>query len=128
MASIPRPNPEQAAEYFEDKLNFTAGPVEVNEWLKQKDQVNIIDVRRREDYERGHVPGAINLPKGTWENPSGLSNDKTNIVYCYSQQCHLAASAAFEFSKKGYPAVELEGGFKTWREYQLPVEGAKVAA
>ena len=76
----------------------------------------------RKDYAKGHIPGAINCPKGSWELYEGLSKDKTNVVYCYTQVCHLAATAAVEFADRGYPVMELEGGFETWKEYELPIE------
>ena len=128
MASIPKPDPVEAQEYFQNKLNFTTGPAELHSWFKEKAPINIVDVRLREDYEQGHIPGAVNLPKGTWQKPQGLDENKTNVLYCYSQQCHLAASAALEFAKQGYPVIEMEGGFKVWKEYHLPIEGQKVAA
>lgn len=115
-------SPEKAVRYFDDKLEFTTGPIELNEMIKHGESVRIIDVRRPEDYRAGHIPGAINMPKGTWGNTSRLSRDETNIVYCYSEACHLAATAAREFAKSGYPVMELEGGFETWRQNSLPVE------
>ena len=39
------------------------------------------------------------------------SKNKTHVIYCYTQTCHLAAGAALVFAKKGYSVVELEGGF-----------------
>jgi hypothetical protein len=51
-----------------------------------------------------------------------LSREKTNVVCCYSQQCHLAANACVQFAAKGYPVMELEGGFAVWREHDLDIE------
>jgi len=112
-------DPQKARAYFENKVAFTTGPVELSHILGT---VNVVDVREAEDYEKGHVPGAINLPKGTWENPRGLAKDKPNIVYCYTQQCHLAAHACIAFAAKGYPVMELEGGFEAWEQNELNVE------
>ena len=41
--------------------------------------------------------------------------------------CHLAATAAVEFAGKGFSVMELDGGFKAWREHGLPMEGSEVA-
>ncbi len=114
--------PAKALAYFEDKLAFTTGPVELERMLKSGDNLVVVDVREAEDFAKGHIPGAINLPKGTWDNPSGLSKDKTNVVYCYSQACHLAATACVQFARQGYPVIELEGGFKTWKETDQDIE------
>jgi rhodanese-related sulfurtransferase len=115
-------SPERAARYFEEKLEFTLGPGELNEMMKRGERIRVIDVRRAEDYQKGHIPGAMNMPKGTWSNTSKLGRDEVNIVYCYTEVCHLSASAAKEFAEKGYPVMELEGGFETWQEHKLPVE------
>lgn len=128
MATVPKPDPQTAARYFQQKLDCTTGPIELGHWMEERAPIQIVDVRATEDYEKGHIPGAINLPKDTWEAAKGLARDKTNVVYCYSQTCHLAASAALGFARKGFPVVELEGGFQTWQRANLPVEegaGAK---
>lgn len=122
MANVPKPDPQVALKYFQQKLDCTTGPIEVSHWLEGKTPVQIIDVRRPEDYGKGHIPGAINLPREEWESAKGLAKDKTNIVYCYSQTCHLAAAAAVVLAKKGFSVVELEGGFNTWLKAKLPVE------
>ena len=122
MANVPKPDPQTAIKYFEQKLACTTGPIELGHWLEENAPVQVIDVRRAEDYEKAHIPGALNLPKETWETAKGLSKDKTNVVYCYSQTCHLAASAAVGFAKKGFSVIELEGGFNTWQKAKLPVE------
>lgn len=121
MSKIPKPDPQVALKYFQGKLDCTTGPIELNHWIEEKGPITIVDVRRREDYEKAHIPGAISLPKEQWANPKGLSKDKTNVLYCYSQTCHLAAGAAVELSKSGYPVIELEGGFNTWQKAHLGV-------
>ncbi|MHC4475315.1 MAG: rhodanese-like domain-containing protein [Planctomycetota bacterium] len=113
---------KKAKKYFEAKLNFTTGPVELNHMINHKENLNIIDVRKTEDYAKGHIPGAVSLPEGTWSTFSGLSRSRVNIVYCYSEVCHLAASAARFFAENDYPVMELEGGFDQWKHHNLPVE------
>jgi len=116
-------SPEKAKAYFEDKLAFTTGPVELSRWMKSgEDNLVIVDVRAAEDFNKGHIPGAINIPREDWENPRGLSKDKTNVVYCYTQQCHLAANACVRFAGRGYPVMELDGGFEVWKEHDLDIE------
>jgi rhodanese-related sulfurtransferase len=115
-------DPQKAKEYFEAKISFTTGPVELERMMKQGENINIVDVRAAEDYAEGHIPGAVNLPKDKWQTLEGLRKDKTNVVYCYSQVCHLAATAAVEFASKGYPVMELEGGFRAWKEHDMEIE------
>jgi rhodanese-related sulfurtransferase len=122
MLIVELQNPAKAREFFENKVAFTTGPVELDRMITQNQNINIVDVRAAEDYVKGHVPGAVNLPKEKWNTLEGLDKDKTNVLYCYSQVCHLAATAAVEFAEKGYSVMELEGGFETWKEYKMPVE------
>lgn len=114
-------DPAKAKEYFEAKMAFTTGPVELERMMKNK-EVNIVDVRAAEDYAQGHIPGAVNLPKDQWSALKGLRKDKMNVLYCYSQVCHLAATAAVEFAGKGYPIMELDGGWRWWKDDGFEVE------
>lgn len=115
-------SPKKAKKFFEAKMNFTTGPVELNQMIKDNEDINIIDVRAPEDFAQGHIPGAINLPKERWSTLAGLRSDKTNIVYCYSEVCHLAAAAAKEFAENDFAVMELEGGFEEWKHYNMPTE------
>lgn len=111
----------KAKEYFEAKMAFTTGPVEL-ERMMEHNEVNVVDVRAAEDYAAGHIPGAVNLPKDQWPTLAGLRKDKTNVLYCYSHVCHLAAAAAVEFASKGFPVMELEGGWRWWKEDGFAIE------
>lgn len=117
------PDPAKAKAYFEDKVSFTTGPVELERMIKAGDNhIVVVDVRYAEDFEKGHIPGAINLPHDLWNNPTGLSKDKVNILYCYTQQCHLAANAAVILAGMGYPVMEMDGGFAAWKDNELETE------
>jgi rhodanese-related sulfurtransferase len=115
--------PEDAKAYFEDKLAFSTGPVELDKWIKSgEDNLIVVDVRAAADFAKGHIPGAIHIPCDQWDHPRALSRDKTSVVYCYTQQCHLAANACVRFAAAGYPVMELEGGFAAWSAAELDVE------
>jgi rhodanese-related sulfurtransferase len=116
------PDPKKAKRYFARKLAFSAGPVELGRWLKERKDIKIVDVRDADTYAKGHIPGAVNLPQEKWHKTAALDKNKTSIVYCYSQTCHLAARAALEFAGQGFPVMELDGGFNVWKEKGLPVE------
>jgi len=113
---------KKATEFFEAKLNFTTGPAELNRVIQRGENINVIDVRDPEDYAKGHIPGAVNLPEDKWTSFTGLSKDRVNVVHCYSEVCHLAASAARYFAEHEFPVMELEGGFAEWERHGLPVE------
>ncbi|MHC4214898.1 MAG: rhodanese-like domain-containing protein [Planctomycetota bacterium] len=113
---------KKAKKYFEAKMNFTTGPTELNEMIKHNENINIIDVRAMEDYSTGHIIQAVNLPKPNWSTFKGLTKDRVNIIYCYSEVCHLAASAARYFAEHDFPVMELEGGFEEWKRFNMPIE------
>jgi len=110
-----------ARAHFAAKQGFTTGPHEVTGILDRKEDVVIVDVRFPSDFRKGHIPGAVNLPKGKWHTAAGLSKDKLNILYCYNQTCHMAAEAALELIALGYPVAEMEGGFATWEANGNPI-------
>ena len=114
-------DPAKAKEFFEAKMAFTTGPVELERMMKNK-EANIVDVRAAEDYAEGHIPDAVNLPKDQWRSLTGLRKDKINVLYCYSQVCHLAATAAVQFAEQGYPIMELDGGWRWWKDDGFDVE------
>lgn len=114
-------DPAKAKAYFEVKMAFTTGPVGLERMMKNN-AVNVVDVRAAKDYAEGHIPGAINLPEDQWQTVKDLRKDKLNVLYCYSQLCHLAAMAAVEFAGKGHPVMELDGGWRGWRDGDFPIE------
>src|SRR5262245_10340637 len=117
------PDPARAKTFFEQKMAFTTGPVELEHMIKAGDSIVVVDVRDPSDFAEEHVPGAINIPQDAWANPAGLQKDKTNIVYCYSQTCHLGARACATFAARGFPVMEREGGYDAWKENDFEVEG-----
>jgi rhodanese-related sulfurtransferase len=112
----------QAQQYFQQKMAFTTGPHELLAKLEAKaDDIAIVDVRYPGDFRKSHIPGAVTLPKGKWHETAALPKDRTLVLYCYNQQCHLAAEAAVELLAQGFRVVEMEGGFATWEANSSPV-------
>jgi rhodanese-related sulfurtransferase len=121
-AEFKKNDPAKALQYFQDKINFTTGPVELARALKEGADIVVVDVREAEDYRKGHVPGAVSLPHDQWGSVRGLRQDVLNVLYCYSEVCHLAAKAAVEFAGRGYSVMEMDGGFEAWKEHDLEIE------
>jgi rhodanese-related sulfurtransferase len=120
--TLKKNDPEKAREYFGNKMAFTTGPVELARTLHNGDDLVVVDVRAAEDYQKGHIPGAVNLPREKWSSLEGLRKERLNVLYCYSHVCHLAAAAAVEFASRGYSVMEMDGGFDAWKDNELEVE------
>ena len=111
-----RNDTEKIQEHFAKKLAFTLGPVELKE-LSEENEVKILDVRLRADYEIGHIPMAISMPyEEIKDRINELNKEDLHVVYCYNPYCHLGARAALLLAEKNFSVMELDGGFKVWSE------------
>src|SRR6185295_5367435 len=66
-------DPAKALQYFEDKMTFTTGPIELNRAINEKQDIVVVDVRAAEDFEQGHIGGAVSLPRDKWSNPAACA-------------------------------------------------------
>jgi len=94
----------------------------------------ILDVREPREYGEGHVPDAVNIPRGLLEiraDPASpapdpaLSADQSAriLVYCTKGPGARSLLAAQTLTNMGYENVEvLGGGLNAWAEAGLPVE------
>ncbi|MBS4086046.1 rhodanese-like domain-containing protein [Pseudomonas rustica] len=76
----------------------------------------LVDVRGPQAFERGHVPGAINMPTRLL-TPQGLAGYPSNalfVVYCAGPHCNGANKAAVKLAALGYPVKEMIGGVTGW--------------
>ena len=85
--------------------------------------VTVLDVRPSEEYDAGHLPGAINV---TMDALSGhlirLPKGREVIAYCRGPYCLLSVDAVALLREKGYRARRLEDGFPEWKASGRPVE------
>ncbi len=85
--------------------------------------VTVLDVRPPEEYQSGHVPGAINVPLSELEaHLSQLDPQQEVVAYCRGPHCVLAFDAVEQLRKKGITAHRMEDGFPEWKSAGLPIE------
>ncbi len=123
----PTPMPEVSAfdrvlEAAQDYLAENRPPVisakDLYDILNDGDPDNdpfIISVRAPEDYAKGHIPGAINIPWKTIADPENLAkipDDQPIVVYCYTG--HTGAIATTILNLLGYEATNLKYGMMGW--------------
>ena len=88
---------------------------EAKEMMKKDDGHIIIDVRRQDEYDEGHIPGAVLIPNEsiTDKQPEELPKlDQIILVYCRSGRRSKEASQ--KLSDIGYANVYEFGGINTW--------------
>ncbi len=98
---------------------------ELNDRLggNRRDMV-ILDIREKEAFDAGHVPGAIHLPRGQLELRvnSELPDPTVRILTC-CEFGKISTLAAATLRELGFGrAVALDGGMKAWREGEFPLE------
>ncbi len=85
--------------------------------------VTVLDVRPPEEYQSGHVPGAINVPLSELEAHLNQLDTKQEVVaYCRGPHCVLAFDAVEQLRQKGITAHRMEDGFPEWKSRGLPIE------
>ena len=79
-------------------------------------EVLVLDVRERDEFDVGHIPGAILLPVGTISEATAAAvipaDDTVVLVYCRSGNRSKTASAAL--AELGYTQIYEFGGINTW--------------
>jgi hydroxyacylglutathione hydrolase len=88
------------------------------------DNAIIIDVRTQEEWDAGHIPGAIHIPlsevKGRLDDFK-IYEDKTLVMQCHSGK--RSAKAANILLDAGFNNVSnLKGGIMAWKAEKLPIE------
>lgn len=86
-------------------------------------EVTLIDVRPREEYLAGHLPGAISVPlKDLKARLSELPLARDVVAYCRGPYCVMALDAVDLLVRRGFRARRLELGVLEWRARGRRVE------
>jgi glyoxylase-like metal-dependent hydrolase (beta-lactamase superfamily II)/rhodanese-related sulfurtransferase len=91
------------------------------------DELVLLDVRERDAYEAGHIPGARLLPRGQLElRVNEELVDPTRRILSCCEFGRISTLAAATLRQMGFQAaVALDGGVKAWREAGLPLKAGK---
>ena len=87
----------------------------------------MIDVREKEDWEGGHIPGAKHLSRGVVElEIEEIAPSLDTPMICHCGGGSRSALVADNLQKMGYTNVKsLAGGFKAWRQAGLPTSSGR---
>ena len=108
----------------EAKKNITMISVSEAKALFDKGGVLFLDCREPKEYKSGHIPGAINIPRGLLEFKIGSKiSDKNAPVVMYCKSGGRASLACCSIQRMGYKNVKnMDGGWKAWAKAGYPVE------
>ncbi len=88
---------------------------EAKEMMEKDDGHIVVDVRRQDEYDEGHIPGAVLIPNesiGT-EMPAELP-DLNQIILIYCRSGNRSTQAAQKLADIGYTNIYEFGGINTW--------------
>jgi rhodanese-related sulfurtransferase len=100
-------------------------PVQSTELLRRvrNGQVTVLDVRPREEYRAGHIPGALSVPLPELKNRlTELPKNRDVVAYCRGPYCVMAIEAVELLRKKGFRAHRMQQGIADWRARGWRVE------
>ena len=84
--------------------------------MMDSQEVVILDVREQDEYDGGHIPGAVLLPVGTIneETAAGVIPDKDSTVLVYCRSGNRSKTASSALADLGYTNIYEFGGINTW--------------
>lgn len=109
-----RTAPRTPAPKKPDKNYLTLTAEEAKARLDENENILLLDVRTQQEFEEGHIPGAVCFPNEdiTADMPIPLDKDAEILVYCRSGR--RSAEAAEKLSAMGYTNVADFGGIIDW--------------
>ena len=106
-------------------------PIDREDLIKRvkRGAVTVLDVRPREEYAAGHIPGAVSVPLADLKKKlSAIPRSREVVAYCRGPYCVLAIEAVKILRARGFRAVRMDEGVPEWRARGLPVEASPEVA
>ncbi|UZE21898.1 rhodanese-like domain-containing protein [Pseudomonas sp. B21-056] len=126
VSEVPAAPSDIALQHFSRRLTFETDCSDVHA-SQQAGEVDfvLVDVRGPVAYERGHVPGAINIPTRSITAQALVAYPQTTlfVVYCAGPHCNGANKAAVRLATLGYPVKEMIGGVMGWLDEGFRLTG-----
>jgi rhodanese-related sulfurtransferase len=127
VTATPPATPAEAHRFFSGKLAYETDPADVAKAIEggSADFI-LVDCRTAGNYNRTHLPNAINLP---WREitaetiadlPEGLL-----VTYCWGPSCNAATKGAQRLSSLRRQVKEMIGGLEYWIREGHPTQGRR---
>jgi rhodanese-related sulfurtransferase/DNA-binding transcriptional ArsR family regulator len=102
--------------YLESRDELDAVDLKELRRLVRTGEVTIVDVRPRDEFEAGHIPGALSMPVPELRKRLGeIPKSREVIAYCRGPYCVYSLEAVTLLRKHGYRARRAEQGLPQWR-------------
>lgn len=82
--------------------------------LEKDKTIHLIDVRTRQEYHEGHIPGSVNIPLGNMQRVAAVTPEKGGKIFVYCLSGGRSAQAAGQLAAMGYTDVTNIGGIVKW--------------
>ena len=118
------PAPQQAAEEKAEPSWVQIDQETAKRMMEADDGHVIVDVRRQDEYDAGHIPGAILIPNESIvdERPAQLP-DLEQVILIYCRSGNRSKQAAQKLADLGYRNIYEFGGITTWTGEIVKPEG-----
>src|SRR5262245_13334429 len=105
---------------YRELLSQVKGEIEEIDALEARDRLDdalFLDVREQDEWDEGHIPGAVFVPRGNLElRIEGLVPDRDRALVVYCAAGARSAFAAKSLGDLGYGnVVSLAGGYTDWQ-------------
>jgi rhodanese-related sulfurtransferase len=127
VTEVPAAPPAEALSHFEAELAFETDCWDVHSAIASGAQdFVLLDVRSPEQYAKGHVPGAVNLPhrKIIASKLADYPQDVLFVTYCAGPHCNGAARGAIRLARLGRPVKKMIGGVTGWLDEGFSLQAA----
>lgn len=97
---------------------------EAQAMMEEDKTIVLLDVRTPQEFAgpSGHLEGAILIPIQELEQRLGeLEQFKDRMIIAYCRTGNRSGTAATILTRRGYQAVNMDGGIVQWNKQQLPV-------
>ena len=102
--------------FTSDESEITKIDVETLQNRLENEEITLLDVREVDEYEGGHIEGAVNAPLSSL-NATGLSYPKDEPIYVICQSGNRSAQAAQLLQERGYTEIyDISGGMIAWEQ------------
>ena len=119
VTRVPAAPSEIALARFQERLTFETDCWDVHASLQLEDPgFVLLDVRSKELFDAGHVPGAVHLPHAHLDEAhlADYAADTLFVVYCAGPHCNGATKGAIKLARLGRPVKEMIGGVEGWKD------------